>query len=222
MPFKTVVKIDDSEFFIHISLTEPKSNHKLFAVPLSELGLNVSTGPVVDFRLKEFLEHDLINGTVPLIYPHHFVNGEFQYPKIHKKPNAIKVTPESQKWLMPNDGFYVLVKRLSSKEERQRVVAYITNPKAINKRWIGFENHWNVFHINKHGLNKATAMGLACFLNSSMVDEYFRTFSGHTQVNATDLKNLKYPSLQTLQQLGQIYRPTMSQIQINQLLGKIA
>lgn len=55
-----------------------------------------------------------------------------------------------------------------------------------------------------------------------MVDEYFRTFSGHTQVNATDLKNLKYPSLQTLQRLGQIYRPTMSQIQINQLLGKIA
>ena len=46
------------------------------------------------------------------------------------------------------------------------------------------------------------ARGLAVFLNTTAVDEYFRCFSGHTQVNATDLKLMKYPSRETLINLG--------------------
>jgi adenine-specific DNA-methyltransferase len=40
-------------------------------------------------------------------------------------------------------------------------------------------------------------------LNATAVDDYFRTFNGHTQVNATDLKRLKYPSRETLITLGE-------------------
>ena len=36
------------------------------------------------------------------------------------------------------------------------------------------------------------------FLNTTAVDEAFRRFSGHTQVNATDLRTMKYPSRDTL------------------------
>jgi adenine-specific DNA-methyltransferase len=35
-----------------------------------------------------------------------------------------------------------------------------------------------------------------------MVDNFFRTFSGHTQVNATDLRALRFPSLSALRSLG--------------------
>jgi len=35
-----------------------------------------------------------------------------------------------------------------------------------------------------------------------MVDAYFRQFNGHTQVNATDLRSLKYPSRPELEALG--------------------
>ncbi|HEY3862392.1 MAG TPA: hypothetical protein VGO59_10930 [Verrucomicrobiae bacterium] len=35
-----------------------------------------------------------------------------------------------------------------------------------------------------------------------MVDQYFRRFSGHTQVNATDLRKLAYPDRKTLQAMG--------------------
>ena len=38
------------------------------------------------------------------------------------------------------------------------------------------------------------------YLNSTVVDSYFRQFSGHTQVNATDLRGLRYPSR------GQLYK----------------
>ena len=41
------------------------------------------------------------------------------------------------------------------------------------------------------------------FLNSTAVDDYFRRFSGHTQVNATDLRLLRYPEIKELEQLGQ-------------------
>jgi adenine-specific DNA-methyltransferase len=68
---------------------------------------------------------------------------------------------------------------------------------------LGFENHLNVFHANKKGLPKTLAYGIMVFLNSTMVDEYFRTFNGHTQVNATDLKQIKYPSREILISLGE-------------------
>ncbi len=58
---------------------------------------------------------------------------------------------------------------------------------------LGFENHLNVFHEDKHGLPETLAYGLAVFLNTTAVDENFRRFNGHTQVNATDLRLMKYP-----------------------------
>jgi adenine-specific DNA-methyltransferase len=115
---------------------------------------------------------------------------------------------------MPNEC-YVLVKRFSSKEERRRVVAYVYNPREVTCERIGFENHWNVFHIERHGLDRILASGLACFLNSTMLDKHFRTFSGHTQVNATDLRNIKYPSLTFLKTLGLKYKSDLTQAEID-------
>jgi len=40
------------------------------------------------------------------------------------------------------------------------------------------------------------------FLNSTLVDQYFRQFSGHTQVNAADLRRLRYPSTEQLSRLA--------------------
>lgn len=60
----------------------------------------------------------------------------------------------------------------------------------------------NFFHDNKKPLTQALSKGLCVYLNSTMVDEYFRRFSGHTQVNAADLKLMKYPSRENLVKLG--------------------
>jgi hypothetical protein len=97
-----------------------------------------------------------------------------------------------------------VVRRFSSKEERRRIVANVVDPAAFDgATMLGIENHLNFFHENKCGLPEALARGLAAFLNASAVDEHFRRFSGHTQVNATDLKLMKYPSRQALIELGQ-------------------
>lgn len=142
-----------------------------------------------------------------------------QYPKRHKKPNALQDTEEVRKWLMPS-GCYAIVKRFSSKEERRRVVAYVVNPGEIDCDRVGFENHWNVFHHRKRGIEPVLARGLACFLNSTTLDKRFRVFSGHTQVNATDLKNMKYPSADVLRVFGRKYRSGMTQAEIDEIIGQ--
>lgn len=55
------------------------------------------------------------------------------------------------------------------------------------------------------------------------VDENFRRSSGHTQVNATDLKMMKYPSRQALIALGEWakYSDEPTQLIIDEQLEKL-
>lgn len=201
VPFSEIVKPGDAERFIHIPLVPTDEDLPLFTHTLADLGLAVSTGPVVDFRVKEYLCSTPTKKTAPLLYTHHFSGGAFEWPREHRKPNAIAINAETKKSLMPR-GWYVITKRFSSKEERRRIVAHCVDPRQLPHELYGFENHLNVIHINKHGLSKDIARGLSLFLNSTAVDDHFRTFSGHTQVNATDLRTMRFPNLDTLEVFG--------------------
>jgi adenine-specific DNA-methyltransferase len=99
---------------------------------------------------------------------------------------------------------YVLVKRFSAKEEPRRVVATVIGPSDLPGDAFAFENHLNVLHCRRAGLAEDLARGLAAFLNTTTVDQYFRQFNGHTQVNATDLRSLRYPSREELVRLGEL------------------
>ncbi|KFF64899.1 SAM-dependent methlyltransferase [Pectobacterium brasiliense] len=205
-PFDQIINLDNPERFIHIPTSPEKNIIELSSsvrYTLSDLGIKVSTGPVVDFRLKEHLRHMPEENTVPLIYPGHLsINGAVWPIGDQKKPNAILRNEATEKWLYPN-GFYCVVRRFSSKEEKRRISASVVEPTAFGEHSVlGFENHLNLFHDNKNGLPELLARGLAVFLNSTAVDESFRRFNGHTQVNATDLKTMKYPSHETLVELG--------------------
>ena len=72
----------------------------------------------------------------------------------------------------------------------------------VRSEALGIENHLNYFHRDGAGLERDVARGLAMFLNSDEVDRFFRQFNGHTQVNATDLRSLRYPTLADLRSLG--------------------
>ncbi len=205
-----VVNPDDPNLFIHIPTKKAEDNTALrvrvLPDSLENLAIQVSTGRVVDFRAKEYLKMNPCKTTAPLIYPTHFEDGFVNWPKPDsRKANAITVNAATA-GLFVKRGVYVLVKRFSSKEERRRVVAAIYDPQRIDAERVGFENHLNYFHINGSGLAKNVAKGLALFLNSTMVDQYFRQFSGHTQVNATDLRSLHYPSIEQLKRLGNRFR----------------
>ena len=154
--------------------------------------------------MREHLRDEPEDGAVPLLYPGHLraVGAVWPAPGL-KKPNAIRRNAVTERWLYPN-GFYCVVRRFSAKEEKRRVVASVIEPAVFGGHPVlGFENHLNLFHENRRGLPEMLARGLAVFLNSSAVDESFRRFNGHTQVNATDLKRMKYPDREVLTRLGQ-------------------
>jgi len=204
-PFSNIVPpyFDDAFLFIPTKENEVFKSLDIADCSLESLGLSISTGPVVDFRLKEFLRDMPSEDTVPLLYPAHFSETGLNWPLLNsKKSNAIVRNEYTKKWLYPI-GSYCIVKRFSSKEEKKRIVAYVLEGDLLAQyEMIGLENHLNIFHINKNGIPLEVAYGLASFLNSTAVDNFFRRFSGHTQVNATDLRQMKYPSVNVLANLG--------------------
>ena len=200
--FNQILHENDSEKYFHIPTKQQTGNDNVTVYSnLKDLGIKVSTGPIVDFRMKNLLLKEYEEKSVPLIYSVHLKNHYLSWPQESKKPNAILISEEVKKQLFPK-GFYVLVKRFSTKEETKRVVASLIKPSDFVTNSITIENHLNVFHTNKATLKEDIAYGLICWLNSTYIDEKFRLFSGHTQVNATDLRNLPYPSLEKLSTLG--------------------
>lgn len=223
VPFNRIVNPHDKEKFIHIAANERDQaiidRLSLFTSRLNDLDIQVSTGPVVDFRLKDDLRKDIEEGAVPLIYPIH-LNGGVNWPKDSKKPNAISISEKSKSWLWKHEGHFVIVRRFSSKEEKRRIVA-TPYDSSLPGELIGFENKLNVIHSKKSGFDKELALGIYIYLNSTLLDKYYRLFGGHTQVNATDLRNIHYPSKESLRRIGtQVDRIDLTQNSIDKLLDR--
>jgi len=195
MAFHEVIDTN-TQYYISI----PNYNQKTDGVPLiythKELGFEISTGPVVDFRVKEKLLHD--TSGIPLLYAIHIRNRKITWPIVSKKPNTILVNEHEKDKICFKRGYYVLLKRFTSKEEKHRIQATLLSPNDLPSEYFTVENHLNIIHNNKCGLDKELAYGLVEYLNSDYCDMVFRMFSGHTQVNATDLRNMKYPDVETM------------------------
>lgn len=204
---RRVVRPDDPHLFIRIPVNEGATvvAERIVNLPanLADLDVSVSTGRVVDFRVREHLMHDPDPElAVPLIYPSHLRGGGVVWPLLGgKKPNALERHARTVPLMLPAET-YVLVKRFTAKEERRRVVASVFGPDDVDSGDVAFENHLNVFHRDGRGLPPSLAIGLAAYLNCGTVDAYVRQFSGHTQINATDLRLLRYPTKEQLAEIG--------------------
>ncbi len=204
--YEEVVRSSNGETFIYLPTgsSDAVLAEWMLSLPatLDDLDIVVSTGRVIDFRAKKFLRLKPEVDTVPLIYPCHFSSSLVDWPKLGgKKPNAILDCEDSRFLLVPK-GYYVLTKRFTSKEQRRRIVAVVYDPTRRDAERVGIENHINYYHAGGKGLDREIAFGLMIFLNSTPVDLFFRQFNGHTQVNATDLRTLRYPDRNTLVQIG--------------------
>jgi len=205
VPWGRVVYEHDREQFIHL-ITDPTGDAVAeqmarFDNYLDDLGIAVSTGPVVDFRVPDYLRRERASDAVPLLYPGHLCAGSVRWPAERVKWNALTFGDATDPLTIPR-GNYVLVKRFTAKEEPRRVVAAVLEAGQIPTERVGLENHLNYFHDHRCGLPIELARGLTLYLNSSLVDRYFRQFSGHTQVNAADLRNMPYPPRHRLEAAG--------------------
>jgi adenine-specific DNA-methyltransferase len=223
--YEDVVHPDDPHRFIRIAAGEDDTEtaEVMLGLPceLKDLGVQVSTGRVVDFRSRSALQTELVPAAYPLVYPGNLRGGTIRWPRedIRKPQWFAPVEAKDEELVLPQ-GWYCVVKRFSSKEERRRIVASAWSPLDVPGP-VAFENHLNVFHQNGAGLDEATARGLTLWLNSSLVDRFFRTFSGHTQVNATDLRSMRFPAPDALRRLGQGAGFLASQAGVDQLVSAV-
>jgi adenine-specific DNA-methyltransferase len=171
---------------------------------LKKLGMEISTGPVVDFRAKEHLRQNLTKGSVPLLWMHNMQNMRVVWPyKKNKKPEAIASMEKTSPLLLPVKN-YVLLKRFTSKEQRRRLDAAVLKQSDFPHESVGIENHVNYIHKPNGSLSISEAFGIAVLLNTGLIDNYFRSLSGHTQVNATEIRTLPLPNLPVIRKIGEL------------------
>jgi adenine-specific DNA-methyltransferase len=171
---------------------------------LNDYNIQISTGPVVAFRCKEFLKTEgTINGFLsPLIWLHNIKEMEFVYPlQKGKKPIFIVNSEESRKVLLKNKN-YILLRRFSSKDDKSRLVCCPYFSSVFNTEMIGFENHLNYIYRPNGELSENEIWGISALFSSNLFDTYFRTFNGNTQVGATELKQIKMPPLEDILLIG--------------------
>jgi len=171
---------------------------------LEKLGLAISTGPVVPFRAAPLLDEDgdVPGSHAPLLWMQHVKAMRVLWPIAGiRKPQFIKVTDEAMKLLVPNRN-YVLIRRFSAKEEKRRLVAAPYLSDGLQSPWLGLENHLNYLYRPEGELSEVEAWGLSVLYNCSMLDTYFRTLNGNTQVSATELRGMPVPDRQAIIDLG--------------------
>ena len=167
------------------------------------MGLQISTGPVVPFRATEFLEMaGRVPGShVPLFWMNHVQRMRVTWPLDRHKPEYMKHVMAAHPLLVPNRN-YVLLRRFSAKEEERRLVAAPYLARTSRATMLGLENHLNYVYRPGGTLTEDETFGLAALFNSSVLDTYFRTSNGNTQVSATELRTMPLPAREIITAIG--------------------
>lgn len=170
---------------------------------ISKMGIGISTGPVVPFRAKHLIETYEKSENYPLFYMKHIRNGQLCFP-IDKTDLGIKESIKSKSILIPSDN-YIIIKRFSSSEQKRRIECCLFDKSEYKYTYIGIENHLNYLYKKQGEFTKEEFYGLFVFLNSNLLDEYFRITNGNTQVNAYDINLLPLPNKEDIITLGKDY-----------------
>ena len=180
-----------------------------------ECGLQVSTGPVVPFRSKEYIASSVSDDggkLVPLLWMRNVQPMKMVWPS--KNGGArdadcqfiVDCETTRKRRLLLQSGNMVLLRRFSTKDDQKRLIAAPLLREDLPFSLIGIENHLNYIYRPEHPLTADEAFGLAAVLNSSLLDRYFRICNGNTQVGAAEIKAIPLPPIEAIARLGRELR----------------
>jgi len=188
---------------------------------LSDHGLQISTGPVVPFRSKEFITACDVpkrHGLVPLLWMRNVQPMRMLWPCRNGGARdadyqfiADCETTRQHRLLLQNTNM-VLLRRFSTKDDQRRLVAAPLLKQDLPFARIGVENHLNYIFRPEHPLSADETYGLASILNSSLLDRYFRICNGNTQVGAAEIRAIPLPPLEAIAGLGRELRLLCSDV----------
>lgn len=165
-------------------------------------GYFISTGRVVEHRTRKYITEETGSpNSVPLYRPHNVTPLTTTWTGDHKKEVSFMLNEGYEKHTMEN-GTFVLLKRFSSKDEKRRLVSGVHLASTHDCELIGFGNKTNYIGLSGGKLTTVEAYGLAAIFNSSFMDKYFRCISGNTQVNATEIRVMKFPTREQVKEIG--------------------
>ena len=209
IPLKLILDTDTRERFLFVPACEEDDAvvrlvHS-WKRSLHDFGLEISTGPVVSFRSRELLVLDPQEATVPMLVMQHVRSMKITWPisSLTKEQHILTNGEKSNSVLLPNRN-YVVMRRFSAKEERRRLTAAPLMRNELPGEQVGLENHLNYIHRPNGEMTDAETWGLAGLLNSTLLDDYFRTLSGSTQVNAAEIRAMPLPDLEAIRELGDL------------------
>ena len=203
----SVLDMGSRQKFLRIPVTEKEDEVirtiDSWPASLKSLGLSVSTGPVVPFRALQFLSRGHLRGKfAPLLWLQNVRPMKVEWPvDARRKPQYISYEDQARALLVPNKT-YVLIRRFSAKEDHRRLVAAPLMEGRLDGDLIGLENHLNYIHRPNGTLSKQEAYGLAVLYNTELLDTYFRTVNGNTQVSATELREIRLPDRDVIMEIG--------------------
>ncbi|CAK8722204.1 site-specific DNA-methyltransferase (adenine-specific) [Candidatus Electrothrix laxa] len=214
------IKSTDEEQYPPELIIDPSNDQRIIRVPESSYdatilrmaetlpttfknaGYFISTGRVVEHRARKYIsEKTNLPHSVPLYRPHNVTPLTATWTGNHKKEVSFVLNEGHEKHTMKN-GTFVLLKRFSSKDEKRRLVAGVYLENDHDCSVIGFGNKINYIGLSEKKLTGLEAYGLAAVFNSSFMDKYFRCISGNTQVNATEIRVMKFPSRKQVKEIG--------------------
>lgn len=208
-PKKDIIDLNTNEKILYLPTTDYDEAvleiFKNWKGNLAKYNIKISTGPVVAFRARDYLRENFENGTVqtaPLFWLHNVKQMILEWPIVKpKKEQYINIEEKSMPLLILNKN-YILLRRFSSKDDKNRLIAapYFCN--FIKSDFIGVENKVNYIYRPKGHLERNEIVGLCALLNSSLFDTYFRIFNGNVNVSATELREISLPPLETIQEIG--------------------
>ncbi|RLA82745.1 MAG: hypothetical protein DRG78_06335 [Epsilonproteobacteria bacterium] len=206
--FSKIIFKNDPYKFIHIPSKKDDKEilTKIYKLPssLKKLGLTISTGKVVEYR-EPYLSNSKSDDSAVVIYQRNIKNGLLDLSiKGSSKQYLNRNELSSNKMILP--GNYIVMKRMSYKENKERISSAILTKKYFTNKYITIENHLNYIHKDGQGFEKDLVIGLNSYLSSNILDKYIRRFNGHTQINASDIISLPMPSYGTLMNIGKLMR----------------
>ena len=178
---------------------------------LADHGFQISTGPVVPFRTRQFLSAERVGGNrhlVPLLWMSNIQPMRTLWPR-----NGSQSRDAAQQFiencdatrkarLLLQNKTMVLLRRFSAKEEKRRLIASPLLAGQLPFTQIGVENHVNYIHRPAASMTSEEALGLAALYNSALLDRYFRICNGNTQVGAVELRHMPLPPLEAIRSIG--------------------
>ncbi len=224
-PKNKIIFNSDPYKFIHIPNKEIDENilNEIYKLPssLKELGLNISTGKVVEYREPDLIKDNKNDPLAAFVIYQTFLKHNVLNLNIKHERLSFLAYKERSKHKMIESGNYIIMKRISYKESKKRIVTALISDTDFKHRHMTIENHLNYIHNDGKGIDTHLAIGLNAFLNTNVLDNFIRRFSGHTQINASDILSLPMPNSKTLVNLGKtIYNGNISEKEIENLIFK--